>query len=357
MPSTNWDKFKLLLWKNWVIQSRHKIQTFFEIVLPVMFMSLLLLIRFLVDPVDVPQPIYYKGEIMETLERFEYVNFFQSHATTTTHDTFLFRWHDPNPPVDWAVAFTPPNPVLERLLQSALSEVWSTIPLHLFAMETADEMREHMMRDNTFVGVQFPDSYWNVTELPHKFEFSLRFPHELRTRYPATGGFTISNHWQTSNRFPIMLSEGPRYRENNDGGIPCGYYREGFIPMQAAVSRAFIKAIKAEAGFPDGDVPKLFLHRFPYPPYLDDVLLLGLESFIPLFMVASFLYTAVNIVKYITVEKEKQLKEAMKIMGLPNWLHWTAWFIKSILFLTITISLIILIVKVRPDLAPNFSDF
>lgn len=27
----------------------------------------------------------------------------------------------------------------------------------------------------------------------------------------------------------------------------------------------------------------------------------------------------------------------MKIMGLPNWIHWTAWFIKSLIFLLISI--------------------
>lgn len=71
MTSSSWEKFKLLLWKNWIIQSRHKVQTFFEIVLPVMFMSLLLLIRYLVDPESVLEPIYYSPEPVETLGRFE----------------------------------------------------------------------------------------------------------------------------------------------------------------------------------------------------------------------------------------------------------------------------------------------
>lgn len=48
----------------------------------------------------------------------------------------------------------------------------------------------------------------------------------------------------------------------------------------------------------------------------------------------------------ITVEKEKQLKEAMKIMGLPSGLHWTAWFVKIMSFQIITISLMVLLLKV-----------
>ena len=35
-----------------------------------------------------------------------------------------------------------------------------------------------------------------------------------------------------------------------------------------------------------------------------------------MFILLSFVYPCINIIKYITTEKEKQLKEAMKIMGL-----------------------------------------
>lgn len=40
------------------------------------------------------------------------------------------------------------------------------------------------------------------------------------------------------------------------------------------------------------------------------------------------------------------LQEAMKIMGLPNWLHWTAWFIKTFMFVMISVILIVLLLKV-----------
>lgn len=61
----------------------------------------------------------------------------------------------------------------------------------------------------------------------------------------------------------------------------------------------------------------------------------------------SLIYPATNLVKCIATEKELQLKEAMKIMGLPNWLHWTGWFAKSMIFFTVTISLIVLLLKVN----------
>jgi len=46
---TNWDKFVLLLWKNWTLQWNHKWQMVIELVLPAIFSLLLVLVRTLVD--------------------------------------------------------------------------------------------------------------------------------------------------------------------------------------------------------------------------------------------------------------------------------------------------------------------
>lgn len=56
----------------------------------------------------------------------------------------------------------------------------------------------------------------------------------------------------------------------------------------------------------------------------------------------SFVYPAVNTVKFITQEKEHQLKEAMKIVGVANWLQWCAWFVRSMICQLISSVLIII---------------
>lgn len=48
--TTKWDKFRLLMWKNFMLQWRHKLQTVIEILIPVLFSALLVLIRSLVTP-------------------------------------------------------------------------------------------------------------------------------------------------------------------------------------------------------------------------------------------------------------------------------------------------------------------
>lgn len=52
------------------------------------------------------------------------------------------------------------------------------------------------------------------------------------------------------------------------------------------------------------------------------------------------------VLQYIAKEKEMQLKEVMKIMGLDNWLHWAAWFIKSFCMLAVSVILMVALMKI-----------
>lgn len=71
-----------------------------------------------------------------------------------------------------------------------------------------------------------------------------------------------------------------------------------------------------------------------------------------LFILLSFVYPFINMIKFITTEKEKQLKESMKIMGLPSWLHWTAWFCKCFTYLFFSTGVMLILLKAHwyPDM-------
>ena len=68
------------------------------------------------------------------------------------------------------------------------------------------------------------------------------------------------------------------------------------------------------------------LKSFPYPSYLNDPFTFGISSIFPLMLVLSYLYTAVSIVRAIVAEKEARMKEAMRMMGLANWVRTCASF-------------------------------
>lgn len=67
-PTNNWNKFRLLMWKNFLLQWRHKLQGVIEILVPVIFSALLVLIRYLVEPTVYDAPINYRPFSINTLD-------------------------------------------------------------------------------------------------------------------------------------------------------------------------------------------------------------------------------------------------------------------------------------------------
>lgn len=67
----------------------------------------------------------------------------------------------------------------------------------------------------------------------------------------------------------------------------------------------------------------------PYPCWKNDKFVLAISRLLPLFMVIAWVYTVGMMTKDIVYEKEKRLKEFMRVMGLSNLVHWSAWFLTS----------------------------
>lgn len=177
-----------------------------------------------------------------------------------------------------------------------------------------------------------------MTQLPNNLDYSIRFPGELRT----IKNNPLLFNWQTDVSVPDKNEPGPRVPKDADGGRPPGYIREGFLALQHAVASQFIRLQRVDRP----QVPMVQMQRFPFPPYRYDFLLSGLEEFLAVSIVLSFIYPCINTVKMIALEKERQLKEAMKIMGLPSWMHWVGWFVRSIVYLSVMITIIVLILKI-----------
>lgn len=307
--TSNGQKFLLLLEKNWIIQKRHYLQTLFEILIPVLCCSILLLVRGLVDPEYVEKTTVFDPLPTDLIiNRFPVIN---------------------GERVDHRLAYSPQNVLLDRIM----ADVSEALNISVVGYPNAQTMESTLMGQNLLAGVEFGDSLSDVTSLPEKLSFALRFPAELR--YSAG----LLSDWETR---LLMVPFTPRLRNpySDDGGAPS-YYNENFLSVQTAVSKAIIRERS-----PAADMPQVFIQRFPYPPYYDDPILQAMEQLLSTVILLSFFYTCIVMVKHIAIEKERQLKEAMKIMGLPNWLHWAAWFVKNILLLVIAISLITLLLCV-----------
>lgn len=77
-----------------------------------------------------------------------------------------------------------------------------------------------------------------------------------------------------------------------------------FIALQHVISSQLVSKLTGES-LRSFDVN---LQRFPHPAYVHDLAVEALQFIFPMFIMMSFSYTAVNIVRAITVEKELQLK-------------------------------------------------
>ncbi|GJQ67966.1 hypothetical protein Trydic_g16721 [Trypoxylus dichotomus] len=299
-----WEKFLLLSWKNWLLQWRRPVQTLIEILAPVVFCALLVLIRSLVDP-----------------EPMDSVTF----APFSLNNSFL--------PSNVSAIFWSPcgNPSLTRIM-ARVSSKYRMLQQCFTDSSTLDTALQRYTAI-TFAGVQFSDSLAGRDDLDPNTRVILRFPGELR--YSGS----LFGNWMTHLLFPLYQIPGPRFPNSNLGATPR-YFREGFLGLQNDLAKEILNIHNAE------ESPEIMMCRFPYPAWIDDPLLTALQSFVSIIFMLSFVYSCINTVKVITTEKEKQLKEAMKIMGLPNWLHWTAWFVKVFFFLLISVILMVILLKV-----------
>lgn len=147
--------------------------------------------------------------------------------------------------------------------------------------------------------------------------------------------------------YPRFSAGGPRSYNETYGGRPF-YFEEGFLPIQDAVARSFTEQKCLDlTECRNGTLRSIKMQRTPYPPYVLDILLQGLETLVSFFILLSFVYPCINTVRFIAVEKERQLKESMKIMGLASWLHWTTWFLWIMILMTVSISIMVALLKVR----------
>uniref|UniRef100_A0A182K217 ABC transporter domain-containing protein n=1 Tax=Anopheles christyi TaxID=43041 RepID=A0A182K217_9DIPT len=329
MPTSNWDKLVLLLWKNWIIQKRHYMQTMFEVTIPVLACSLLILVRGLVTPTIYTEPTTFRNLNVRSLAMIR--------EMLTTH------------PIELKLAYSPYNDVLDRVVFRAARLLGNDV-LHQ-GYNDSESMYKDLVTHNYLAGLEFAQQLQNITRLPDRVDVEIRMPSEMRTT--TLPGAQFWANWRTFLIFPQFQVYGARAINATDGGYPANYYAEGFASVQNAISRAVLEAHSGG----DDTLPHVDLQRFPYPPFYDDPLLRGMENLFPSIIMVAFFYSCINTVKFITLEKEKQLKESMKVMGLNGWIHWTAWFVRTLTLLTISITIVTVLLSCNLTTNTNVAIF
>lgn len=136
--------------------------------------------------------------------------------------------------------------------------------------------------------------------------------------------------WQTHRLFPKDLFEDRSY---SPIGARPSYLLELFLIFQLRIYQRFLMSHKQDFYGIHGQL-------LPYPPHVESDLLVRIPYLIPIVLLLCFKLAFVNSVRNVVNEKGKQLNEAMKIMGLSNWMHYFCWFIRALTMLLIPIAII-----------------
>ncbi|CAD5111485.1 DgyrCDS794 [Dimorphilus gyrociliatus] len=300
MGTSSWRQFRLLMWKNWLIQKRKTVLTCFEIGLPVFFAIVIFGIRQIVEVTDHDKAVQWKPYNIPKLSRN-----------------------------DSLIMYTPDNQLTKNILNDMKNDLKLARKPIGFPSEKALELHiEDSVRGEEYrlsVGVVFTNL--NGSQLQDSIKYKLRLPID-------TDGILGPRRWFTKSVFPAFQT--PEPRENGQEDFKPGYTRWNYLTFQYAVDKSIIKNIKPTFDASKYDVQ---MQKLLHPPYIDNPFLNIIQFQLPFIILLSFILLVPSIVKDIALEKEKRLKESMKMMGLKSWLHWSAWIAKYLLFMMISILL------------------
>ena len=176
-------------------------------------------------------------------------------------------------------------------------------------------------KESFWAGIIFQNPQIDNSTLPDIVNYKIRM-----------NSSQVHNTFYTQDRF---------YDYNYGNCVYCNaYYLFGFIYLQDLLERNVIEK-KTNQSQEFGITGQMT----PYPCFINDKFVKSISRILPLFMVLAWIYTVSMLVKDIVYEKEKRLKEFMRVMGLSNATHWAAWFITSFAVMFFVVFVMALILK------------
>nr|CAH59462.2 ATP-binding cassette transporter sub-family A [Pecten maximus] len=300
-------EFLLLTWKNWTIQKRKKAVTVFEILLPVGFAALLVVIRSIV--------------------KVEAIN------TSTIWPSFPLVENVTNmaPPGKTEILFAPNQTAIIDLMGNLSQLVGPKFTVRGYL--SAEELHDYHAKNgkSVWAAVAFDESADYRTSLPQNVLYDL-----------SVSRLKDGDRWRTANTYPFFRT--PWFRNEDANGGEPNYQDTGFLLLQYLVDRVVI-----DHHAPGNDLPTydLKMQRMPFPPVVKDFLLPTLQTNLPLFLMLGFILSSLQTIKNILYEKERRLKEAMKLMGLSSTVYWLSWFFKAFVYLAIACAIYTILFAVK----------
>eukprot|EP00038_Savillea_parva_P020504 m.31532 g.31532 ORF g.31532 m.31532 type:complete len:1880 (-) comp4810_c0_seq1:140-5779(-) len=348
---SSWGMVRLLTWKNFLLQKRRPIGTFFEIFIPLVLILAMLSLR----------AVILESTKSDTSFCDQHVGV--ADAGNGTSFCFARQWISPTIMAETdsdcsdqyytTIAFVPNSSSQVLALMDIVREeldpffVAAGRNVSYIALAADTDFKTIVKEEELllFAAIVFENPDQLDSSLSGQTpSYQLRMPSDL----PQQTG--RNQRWATDRNYPIFEAVGIREYEQIPYTVPTALsydYRgvnkrvnNGFWFIQAAVDRAITTLLHPTQAKPQA-TPRL--KSYPFPEHTNDNFIFVIQGFFPLILVLSFLFPVMSMTRQLVAEKESRMREAMRMMGLPTWVNWLSWFIKDIIMLLITIILIVIV--------------
>uniref|UniRef100_A0A4W2EV16 ABC transporter domain-containing protein n=1 Tax=Bos indicus x Bos taurus TaxID=30522 RepID=A0A4W2EV16_BOBOX len=119
-------------------------------------------------------------------------------------------------------------------------------------------------------------------------------------------------------------------------------YNYIFVPLQDMIERAIISVQTGQEALD----PATQAQAIPYPCHTSDLFLNNVGFFFPLIMMLTWMVSVASMVRKLVYEREIQLEEYMRMMGVHPAVHFLAWFLENVAVLTVSSAALALVLKV-----------
>ncbi|KAF8767055.1 ATP-binding cassette sub-family A member 3 like protein [Argiope bruennichi] len=106
----------------------------------------------------------------------------------------------------------------------------------------------------------------------------------------------------------------------------------GFLPVQHAIAVSFMENFNSNSTRNIEETFYIQMQRFPEPPHVQHTFYYKPKFIFVILICIGFLLPFANLTKDIVNEKEKQLKETLKVMGVNSWMNSAAWYFSSLFY-------------------------
>ncbi|XP_058534003.1 ATP-binding cassette sub-family A member 13 [Ochotona princeps] len=119
-------------------------------------------------------------------------------------------------------------------------------------------------------------------------------------------------------------------------------YNYIFVPLQDMIERAII-AVQTGHDAPE---PAAQTQAAPYPCHTSDLFLNNVGFFLPLIMMLTWMVSVASMVRKLVYEREIQLEEYLRMLGLHPTTHFLAWFLENMAVLAVGSAVLAAVLKV-----------